>query len=249
MIPKVIHYCWLSDDPIPADLQGYIDTWRRLMPDYELRLWNFKRFPRGKSAWVDEAFDNRKYAFAADYIRAYALYHEGGIYLDSDVEVLKPFTPLLGLPYFMCRETGSGSPEAAVMGSEAGNPLFGALLEHYDTHSFVRADGSLDTTTMPRVMREKLEAMGIAVEDVDGPEQVAMHPDRISMLPSDYFSPISIENLEMRKTSRTYCIHHFAGSWKSPWHRFKKRVQMVLGPRAAQWVINVKRVILRQSYT
>ena len=246
MIPKVIHYCWLSDDPMPANLQGYIDTWRRLMPDYELRLWDFKRFPRGKSAWVDQAFDNRKYAFGADYIRAYALYHEGGIYLDSDVEVLKPFTPLLGLPYFLCRETGSGSPEAAVMGAEAGHPLFRALLRRYDSRSFVLPDGTLDTTTMPRVMREEMAAMGLVVEDVESPEQVGLAPGRISMLPSDYFSPISIENLEMMKTPRTYCIHHFAGSWKSPWHRFKKRVQLLLGPRAAQFVINAKRAVLRR---
>jgi len=241
MIPKVIHYCWLSDNPIPARLQNYIDTWRTLMPDYELRLWNFERFPRGKSAWVDEAFDSRKYAFAADYIRAYALYHEGGIYLDSDVEVLKSFNDLLHLPYFMCRETGSRCVEAAVMGAEAGHILFKALLARYDGRAFVRPDGSMDMTTMPDVIGEEIKNLGMELCDVDTAAGVVRNDKKLFMLPSDYFSPINIINLELRKTQRTYCIHRFAGSWKSPWHRFKKRVQKVIGPEATQMIINLKR--------
>ena len=161
MIPRIIHYCWLSDDPVPPRLQAYMDTWRRILPGYEIRLWNFDRFPRGKSAWVDEAFDHRKYAFAADYIRAYALYHHGGIYLDSDVEVLKSFDDLLSLPYFMCRETGSRCVEAAVMGAEAGHPLYKALLERYDKRHFIRPDGSMDITPMPDVIGETAVALGI----------------------------------------------------------------------------------------
>lgn len=243
MIPRVIHYCWLSDDPLPPQIQGYVDTWHRLLPDYEIKLWNFDRFPRGKSAWVDQAFDARKYAFAADYIRAYALYHEGGIYLDSDVELLKPFDPLLALPYFLCRETGSGCVEAAVAGAEAGHPLFEALLRRYDSRSFVHPDGTMDTVPMPEVIGHVLKDLGVELADADGPEGVVRDSSKLYMLPSDYFSPISIENLELRLTPRTYCIHRFAGSWKSPWHRFKKRVQALIGPRAAQWVINAKRRI------
>ncbi len=243
MIPKVIHYCWLSSGPMPANLQAYVDGWHRLLPDYEIKLWDYNAFPRGKSAWVDAAFDNRKFAFAADYIRAYALYHEGGIYLDSDVELLKTFDPLLQLPYFMCRETGSECVEAAVMGAEAGHPLFEALLRRYDSRQFVRDDGTLDTTTMPDVIGEELAALGIALRDVDAPEHVGREPGTLSVLPTDYFSPIDKENLELRATERTYCIHRFAGSWKSPWHRFKKRVQRAIGPRATRWVINAKRFI------
>ncbi|MBJ2184435.1 MAG: glycosyl transferase [Muribaculaceae bacterium] len=241
MIPRIIHYCWLSDDPVPPRLQAYMDTWRRILPGYEIRLWNFDRFPRGKSAWVDEAFDHRKYAFAADYIRAYALYHHGGIYLDSDVEVLKSFDDLLSLPYFMCRETGSRCVEAAVMGAEAGHPLYKALLERYDKRHFIRPDGSMDITPMPDVIGETAVALGRSLADVATPAEVSADPAVLFMLPSDFFSPINIENLELRSTSRTYCIHRFAGSWKSPWHRFKKNLQSLIGPRAAQAIINIKR--------
>ncbi len=247
MIPRVIHYCWLSDTPMPERLQAYVDTWRRVMPGYELRLWDFNRFPRGRSRWVDQAFDSGKYAFAADYIRAYALYHEGGIYLDSDVEVLKPFDDLMGLPYFMCRETGSRCPEAAVMGAEAGMPLYGALLERYDRLPFIRPDGTPDITPMPDVVNIVLKQLGKELVDVESPEQVRQDEHKFFMLPSDYFSPINIENLELRATPRTYCIHRFAGSWKSPYHRFKKRMQQILGPRISQHIIDAKRKIKRIS--
>ena len=91
MIPKIIHYCWLSKDPIPKDMQMFIDGWYEKLPDYEFMLWDFNRFDIHSSQWVKEAFSKKKYAFAADYIRLYALYNYGGIYMDMDVEVLKSF--------------------------------------------------------------------------------------------------------------------------------------------------------------
>ena len=101
MIPKIIHYCWLSNDPIPSNIQHYMDSWKKYLPDYEFIHWNFDKFDKSSSRWVSEAFDNKKYAFAADYIRLYALYHYGGIYLDMDVEVLKSFNPFLSLQTMM----------------------------------------------------------------------------------------------------------------------------------------------------
>ena len=95
MIPKIIHLCWFSNDAYPKVISKCLATWDKYLKGYEIMLWNFDRFPKGKSKWVDEAFENKKYAFAADYIRAYALYNYGGIYLDSDVEVLKNLKPLL----------------------------------------------------------------------------------------------------------------------------------------------------------
>ena len=97
MIPKIIHYCWLSEDPMPQELIKCVDTWHKYLKGYRFIKWDFSIFPKGKSRWVDQAFEKRKYAFAADYIRLYALYHHGGIYLDSDVEVLKSFDAFLEL--------------------------------------------------------------------------------------------------------------------------------------------------------
>ena len=120
-IPKIIHYCWLSNDPVPAQLQAYMKTWHQLMSDYEFIKWDFTRFEKASSCWVSEAFDNKKYAFAADYIRMYALYTMGGIYMDMDVEVLKSFDDLLDRKYFLCYERGSIHPEVATFGVEKGN--------------------------------------------------------------------------------------------------------------------------------
>jgi len=120
MIPKIIHYCWLSDDPVPEKLQNFMKSWKKYLPDYEFMKWDFKRFPKDKCAWVSEAFDNKKYAFAADYIRIYALYNYGGIYLDMDVEVLKSFDDLLSLPYFLCYEEDGQGPEVAAFGAGGG---------------------------------------------------------------------------------------------------------------------------------
>ena len=105
MIPKVIHYCWLSNDPYPDKIQKCMDTWRKVLPDYEIKLWNTENFDMSKApVYVREAFEQRKWAFAADYIRMYALYTEGGIYLDSDVKVLKSFDEFLNYKFFTSLE-------------------------------------------------------------------------------------------------------------------------------------------------
>lgn len=105
MIPKIIHYCWLSNDPFPEKIQMCMDSWKKIMPDYELKLWNTQNFDVENSIpYVKEAFANRKWAFVADYIRLYALYTEGGIYLDSDVKVLKRFDDFLHHSFFTSME-------------------------------------------------------------------------------------------------------------------------------------------------
>ena len=97
MIPKIIHYCWLSDDKFPTQIQKCIDTWKVILPDYEFKLWDTTTLNLEDYIWIKQAFETKKYAFAADYIRLYAVYHYGGIYLDTDVEVLKSFNNLLHL--------------------------------------------------------------------------------------------------------------------------------------------------------
>ena len=95
MIPKTIHYCWLSDEPIPANIQKYIDGWRKVMPEYRIKKWDKKAFDIHSVKWVEDAYAQKKWAFCADYIRAYALFTEGGFYLDSDVIVNKKFDTFL----------------------------------------------------------------------------------------------------------------------------------------------------------
>lgn len=157
MIPKVVHYCWLSNDPYPENIAACIESWKKYLPDYEFVKWDFNRINKNDYKWVSQAFDCKKYAFAADYIRAYAIYNYGGIYLDSDVEVIKSFDDLLVHPYFMGCEFNKKSPEAAVIGAEKGHPFFKKLLQYYEGREFVKKDGTLDRRTLPSIFREIID--------------------------------------------------------------------------------------------
>lgn len=242
MIPQKIHFCWLSNDPYPKKIAECIASWKKKLPNYEIILWDYNRFPRGKSLWVDQAFDNKKFAFAADYIRAYALYHEGGIYLDSDVEVVKSFDDFLHLPYIFGHESDSGFVEAAVMGSEKHNPIFKTLLDYYDTTPFINSDGTFNQLPLPRRLSAILKEHG-NIKTIDKIDSFDYDKESICLFSSDFFSPIHIVNMKMDRTHNTVTIHHFAGSWKSPWNQLKKRIQLIIGPKQTIFIQKIKRYL------
>lgn len=238
MIPKIIHYCWLSNDPIPTDLQGYMESWKKFLPDYEFLLWDFNRFDIDSSIWVKEAFGAKKYAFAADYIRCYALYNYGGIYLDMDVEVLKSFNDLLHLPYFLCQEQGAPI-EAAIMGAEKHNSFFEEMVKYYEGKHFIQEDGGFDTLTLPRVM-EKVIQLNFEINKIASVALYAHSPNQINILPSDYFSPKSYKTGKIHVTKNSYTIHHFAGSWVPFNERLEHKFWQLLGlkPHRIMWHLN-----------
>lgn len=155
MIPKIIHLCWLSKEQYPTDIQICLDSWKKKLPDYEIWLWDTERFDINSTLWTKQAFENRKYAFAADYIRLYALYNYGGIYMDSDVFVYKSFNDLLILPYFIGQDYERAF-EPAIIGAEKGTKWIKQVLERYKNRCFVRPDGSFDTEPLPRVFYHQL---------------------------------------------------------------------------------------------
>lgn len=215
MIPKIIHWCWLSNDPIPESLKQCMDTWQRYLPDYKFMHWNFDRFPRGKSKWVDEAFDNKKYAFAADYIRLYALYNYGGIYLDMDVEVCKSFDPFCKLPQFLCWQNEMDGLEVAAFGAEKHSSWIAQCLASYENKSFVKSNGKFDMKVLPSVVEDALRSYGYALPTVNSIEEAEQHlADKVvPVFPFEFFSPKSYKTGVVKKTDKTVCIHHFAGSW------------------------------------
>ena len=151
MIPKIIHFCWMSGDPYPPQIQRCINSWKKVLPEYEIWLWDVKRFDINSSIWVKQAYDAKKYAFCADYLRLYALYNYGGIYLDSDVEVIKSFDDLLHLPYFIGYESKKYL-EAAVIGSEKQNLFLFKILQYYTNRSFRLSSGEQDLLILPKIM-------------------------------------------------------------------------------------------------
>ncbi len=231
MIPKKIHYCWLSNDPYPDKIQMCMTSWKRIMPDYELKLWNAQNFNIENSIpYVKEAFAHRKWAFVADYIRMYALYTEGGIYLDSDVKVLKRFDEFLNHSFFSsmeyhpfmierdnsladldkdgCRIVDkyiSGiEMQAAVMGAEKGCSFCKKVLDWYDDKHFVRHDGTMGLDIIaPQIFARIAESYGFKYKDVD-----QLLNENMMIYRSEIFAGNRRE-----ATSASYAIHFCENSW------------------------------------
>lgn len=230
MIPKIIHYCWFSEGEKPLKIQMCIDSWKKYLPEFEFKCWNYQNFPRGKSKWVDDAVEAGKFAFAADYIRCYALYTEGGIYLDSDVEVLSDLTPLLKYSYFICEEN-EGLWEAAVMGAEKGMRLFRELIDYYNNRSF-RTKSGFDVTPLPKIMSDLGKKM-YQVKRIDSIENFDCNSPTLQILPFDYFSPKSYKTGKVSMSPRTLTVHHFTASWHGKKEMLYETVAKLFGKRVA----------------
>ena len=227
MIPKIIHLCWLSGDAYPAKIARCIDSWKKVMPDYEVILWDTNRFDINQSKWVKQAFEKKKYAFAADYIRLYALYNMGGIYLDSDVEVLKRLDDFLDLPYFIGAEK-AGTPEAAVIGAKKGCDWIKHCLDYYTDRPFIKADGNLDIRKLPEILDEQIKKLKpIRVLSLEESKNVRSFDfdKEVLVLNDAFFSPKVFDSREVELTPYTYVIHHYQNSWFSPkakaYYRFR----------------------------
>jgi mannosyltransferase OCH1-like enzyme len=193
MIPKVIHYCWLSGDPLPEKFEYCVKTWHEKLDGYEFVLWNFDRFDINRSIWVKQAFLAKKYAFAADYIRLFAIYNYGGIYLDMDVEVVKPFGDLLNRNIMLGYEDDDdGTIAADCFGAEKWHPFIKKCLDYHEREFNA-------PMVLPVIMRNILK------ESFSGEDY--------HILPSEYFSPKNFFTGKIEKTKNTYTIHHYTGSW------------------------------------
>lgn len=164
MIPKIIHYCWLSGDKMPETIQKCIESWRHYLPEYKLRLWDINSFDFDSIPFTRDALTAKKWAFVSDYIRLYALYQEGGIYLDSDVLAYGPIDNLLNNCFFTGLEMRDKEHtdiyiEGAILGAEEKHPFIGAALDLYTRRSFVNADGSPDLTPIPTILSKLMEEM------------------------------------------------------------------------------------------
>lgn len=230
MIPKIIHYCWLSNDPIPKDLKKYMKSWKEKLYDYEFILWDLNRFDLNRSLWVKQAFEAKKYAFAADYIRLYAVYNYGGIYMDMDVEVIKSFNDLLRNDYILGYEAAKGL-EAGVFGAPKKAPWVKEVLEYYTSKEFALPNGLYNDTPLPIIMDEVLNADYITNK-------------KIVPLPTDFLTAKSYKTGKITITPNTYTIHHFAGSWKSWDEKMKIIIARIIGTKLIHILGNARRCII-----
>lgn len=207
MIPKKIHYCWFGGNPLPDDFKRYIDSWRKYCLDYEVIEWNESNFDINKYRYAREAYENKKWAFVSDVARLEAIYTYGGIYLDTDVELIKSLTPLLELDCFIAAEDNYDLSTGIGFGAKKGNPIIYENLNEYLNLSFFKS-GKLNEITCVEITNKVLRRHGYR-----NAKKLATYSG-VTIFPSEYFSPINLTSNKMKITKNTYAIHHFSATWK-----------------------------------
>jgi mannosyltransferase OCH1-like enzyme len=223
VIPKTIHYVWFSKE-IPEKVQRYIDGWQRVMPDYEFKKWNADNFDVNSVKWVKQAVEVKKWAFATDYIRLWALYNYGGIYLDCDVECLKSFDDILHLPYFLGREHSKGIIEMAVLGSEPKCEWVKECLDYYDDRDFISQNSKFSMEPIPHIML-KILGTKYGLKRIKNVQGFNKKSKEIQILPVEFFSPKPFDSENFSVTNNTYTVHYFEKSWEPQrkWHSLISR--------------------------
>lgn len=208
MIPKVIHYCWFGGSEKPADIKRYIKTWKRYMPDYKIIEWNEKNFSIPDAcAYVRQAYQNKKWAFVSDYVRLHALYHYGGVYLDTDVQVFRSFNVFLKHSVVFGFESGD-SVATSVMLSVPEHSFIKQFMDSYHKVHFVKKDGSLRTDVINvKILTKMLCRRGLVLngrmQNIDG----------MAVYPQKYFSPNNFINIVGLYKKENYAYHHANASW------------------------------------
>ena len=222
-IPKVIHYCWFGKGKMPTLAEKCIESWKKYCPDYKIVCWSEENFDITVNRYAKEAYEAGKWAFVSDYVRLKVLYDEGGIYLDTDVELIKPLDKLIEENGYMGFDDNGVVSTGLGFACEKGNELVGSLLADYDDISFVLPDGSYDMTPCPDRNTKVLVRLGM---DLDNKDQVFMG---IRMLPEDYLCPMKYYTGRKIITENTYSIHHFCASWTSKTAKRTLLVKRIVG--------------------
>ena len=235
MIPRIIHYCWFGRGTMPELAVKCIESWHKYMPDYEYKLWNEDIFDIDSNQYVKEAYESGKYAFVTDYVRLFALYQEGGIYMDTDVEVLKPYDDLMDLTGFIGFEGTKYSPVGTgTMACLPGSEWALEQMKAYEGIHFINEDGSYDLMTNPTRITARM-CRGGFIQNGKEQDYKDMH-----VFPVEYFCPRQTTG-ELFFTEKTYCDHHFMGSWNTGRKNWKYYLLRLMGEKASIRIIKLKR--------
>ena len=218
MIPKIIHYCWFGGKPKPELAVKCIKSWKKYCPEYEIIEWNEDNFDLSYNDYVREAYANKKWAFITDVVRLKALFDMGGIYMDTDVEVIKNLDSLLGFEAVSGFESEERIP-TGLIAAEKGNLMIWELLHDYDGAHFIRSDGSLNLETNVTRITNTCLKYGLI------PNNSQQTVNSITFLPKDFLCPKDLDTKEITITKNTLCIHHFDGSWHSNEDLYVQKIQ------------------------
>ena len=215
MIPKIIHYCWFGGNPLPPIAIECMDSWKKYCGDFEIKEWNESNFDINIVKYAKEAAETKKWAFVADVACFYAIYNYGGVYLDIDIEVVKPIDKFLGSKMFAGFESYDKINGTGIIGAEKNFYLTKKMLDIYNEIPFINADGTLNNTPITVYTSKIMEEEGFALNNT----KQNLHD--IEVYPSEYFSPKEFRSGEIEITENTYTIHHFMASWWSDEERKK----------------------------
>ena len=245
MIPKIIHYCWFGGNPLPKSAEKCIASWKRFFPEYEIKEWNESNYNVRKIPYIAEAYDKKKYAFVSDYARFDIIYHEGGLYFDTDVEVIKPFSDILTEGAFMGCEI-DGTLDCAIMvnpglgmGAPAQLSVFREIMDYYSNEHFLLGNGEWNIETVVSKTTKILQTKGLLdIADKQKIEGIVIYPKR-------YFNPRSSITGKLHKEQDTHSIHWYSMSWMTPRQKIvntiARPIRRVLGPKCFHWIRRIEK--------
>ncbi|MGG4489223.1 glycosyltransferase family 32 protein [Metabacillus idriensis] len=243
IIPKVIHYCWFGKKEKPSIIKKCIQSWKKKLIGYEIIEWNEDNFDIQSISYVKEAYDAGKYAFVSDYVRVFALYHHGGIYLDTDVEVFKPFDDAM-----LSHESFWGFEQenfiaTSTIGAVKGNRFIKNFLDTYESKKFLKEDGSYDSLTNVAVVTKLLESKKLKL---NGEYQVINGIG--AFYPQTFFSPYDYINSRKFISENTFVIHYFYKSWLPFRAKFKSYFKLSLSKAiGGKSIANIRKFVSKRG--
>ena len=238
MIPKIIHYCWFGGKPLPRSAEKCIASWKKYLPGYEVKRWDESNFDVNAIPYTREAYAACKYAFVSDYARFWILYHYGGVYFDTDVEVIRPIDDIINRGGFLGVESNRNGIYTVNPGlgfaATQGTAVIGEMVNLYSTFHFTNTDGASDLKNIVEITTDYLSSKGLQntdeIQDCCG----------FTIYPKDYFCPIDYDTRELKITENTRTIHHYAESWVPRSTRFKNALSRLFGKRFMSCLIRIK---------
>lgn len=222
MIPHTIHYCWFGGKPMPPLAKKCIESWKKYCPDYQIVEWNEEKFDFESNPYAKAAYEAKKWAFVSDYARFKILSEHGGIYFDTDVELVAPIDEIVNDGPFMGMENGSDVNPGVGLGATPHMSIYEEILESYERATFLCKDGTADLTTVVKRTTQILNEHGFqpngGIQEVCG----------VKIYPQEYFSPIEMASGKLKLTENTVSIHHFMASWCDKRSVFRGKVYRLL---------------------
>lgn len=206
-IPKKIHYCWFGHNPLPESAKKCIASWKRYFPDYEIIEWNESNFNINYNEYTKEAYQSKKFAYVSDVARLYIMYNYGGIYLDVDVEIIKPYGKILNNAAFFGLEKEKSLNTGLGFGAQKKCKIVKELLDDYQSRRFIDKEGKMDLTPCPIINSQIFLKNGF---NLNNKMQTI---NNITVYPIEYFNPLEDNTGKLNITKNTYSIHWYAKSW------------------------------------